>query len=405
MLYSSILNVIKMKRLLSGIFIILLSSFCYAQRVFTLDDCCRIAVENNKKMKLSDFSIKQAELQEKNVAAGFLPKLSASGGYLYANKDFSMELAPSLSAALDISNTYFAGVQLEQPVYMGGKIIAARNMSEIGTNMAVLNRKKNDSEIRIETEEAYWNVIKAKELYEVSIKYKNLVEELFNNIEKMNKTGMSPRNELLKVQVKLNEANLSMKRSENAIRLSKMALCHIMGIPLMSENINLKREQIKSVRSDYLPRIGLVAGYNYIDGVRMNGHKFLKDDIFSVMLAVKIPLFHWGEGHRKIKSAKIELQKAEVMRDEMIEKMQLEVTRNYNILNEAELEVELTENAFSYAEENLQESSKSFETGMETLANFLEAQASWQKAYFEVISAKTNYHIAKSKYLNSIGGL
>ena len=120
---------------------------------------------------------------------------------------------------------------------------------------------------------------------------------------------------------------------------------------------------------------------------------------------VKIPLFHWGEGHRKIKSAKIELQKAEVMRDEMIEKMQLEVTRNYNILNEAELEVELTENAFSYAEENLQESSKSFETGMETLANFLEAQASWQKAYFEVISAKINYRIAKSKYLNSIGGL
>lgn len=83
------------------------------------------------------------------------------------------------------------------------------------------------------------------------------------------------------------------------------------------------------------------------------------------------------------------MQKAEVMRDEMIEKMQLEVTRNYNILNEAELEVELTENAFSYAEENLQESSKSFETGMETLANFLEAQASWQKAYFEVISAKS----------------
>ena len=100
-----------------------------------------------------------------------------------------------------------------------------------------------------------------------------------NNIEKMNKTGMSPRNELLKVQVKLNEANLSMKRSENAIRLSKMALCHIMGIPLsddieisgtiefepavfrndefiienrseyklLSENINLKREQILSV--------------------------------------------------------------------------------------------------------------------------------------------------------------
>ena len=44
----------------------------------------------------NEIAIKQAELQEKNVAAGFLPKLSASGGYLYANKDFSMELAPFL---------------------------------------------------------------------------------------------------------------------------------------------------------------------------------------------------------------------------------------------------------------------------------------------------------------------
>ena len=38
------------------------------------------------------------------------------------------------------------------------------------------------------------------------------VEELFNNIEKMNKTGMSPRNELLKVQVKLNGQSFHEKK-------------------------------------------------------------------------------------------------------------------------------------------------------------------------------------------------
>lgn len=127
--------------------------------------------------------------------------------------------------------------------------------------------------------------------------------------------------------------------------------------------------------------------------------------MFSVMLAVKVPLFHWGEGHRKVKSAKIEMQKAEVTRCEMVEKMQLEVARNSNLMDEAQLEVELTENALESAEESLKESRKSFETGMATLTDYLEAQAGWQKSYFEAISAKTEYHVAKSKFLNSLGSL
>lgn len=426
-----------MKRLLSGIFIILLSLHCHAQRIFTLNDCCKMAIENNKKMKLSDFSIRQAELRRKNMEANFLPKLSASGGYFYVNQDFSMEFASSLSAALNISNTYFAGLQLEQPIYMGGKIMANRKMSDIGTNIAHLNKQKADSDIRIEVEEAYWNIIEAKELCQVSIKYKELVAELYGNVLKMNKTGMASRSELLKVQVKLNDADLSMERSENAVKLSKMALCHIMGLPLtaeidvagsieyvplleqsngfvaqnrseyklLSESINLKKQQIRAVRSGFMPQVGLVAGYHYIDGVKMNGYKYMQDDVFSVMLAVKIPLFYWGERHRKIKSAKIDVQKAEIVREEMVGKMQLEVTRNLTILDEAELEVRLTENALEYAKENLRESRKNFEAGMETLADYLEAQTCWQKAFFEAISAKTKYHIAKSKYISSLGSL
>lgn len=164
-----------MKRLLSGILAVLFSSYCHAQQILTLDDCCRIAVENNKQRKLSEYSVRQAEIQAKNVEADFLPKFSASGGYLYANKDFSMELAPSLAASLNMNNTYFAGIQLEQPIYMGGKILSARRMANIGESIANINKRKTDSDIRIETEEAYWNVIKSEELNLVATRHKFLV--------------------------------------------------------------------------------------------------------------------------------------------------------------------------------------------------------------------------------------
>ena len=412
-------------------------SFCslwgYSQQL-TLEECCDIAAANNKQGKLADFSIQKAQLQLKNMNSNFLPKLSAAGGYLYADKDFGAELMPSVAAELNLNNTYTGGVQIEQPLFLGGKLFAAKKIAQTGLSIAGLNKEKTESDIRFETEKAYWNVVKAKELQKVSQQFLQTVDELYRTVENFYNTGMASQNELLKVKVKINEAKLSFKRSENAVRLAKMSLCHQMGMPIskdidvinnlsdiktvdtnihsvenrleykiLSENIQLKNQEIKAVRSDFLPRIGFVAGYNYMNGVKLNGTKLISDDLFAVMVSVKVPLFHWGEGMRKVKSAKIEKQMAIVQRDEFSEKMQLEVSQALNMLDESELEIKLTESAFNEATESLRESRKSYETGMETLVNYMDTQSIWQKSWAEFVSAKINYQIAKAKYLKALG--
>lgn len=412
-------------------------SFCslwgYSQQL-TLEECCDIAAANNKQGKLADFSIQKAQLQLKNMNSNFLPKLSAAGGYLYADKDFGAELMPSVAAELNLNNTYTGGVQIEQPLYLGGKLFAARKMAQTGLSIAGLNKEKTESDIRFETEKAYWNVVKAKELQKVSQQFLQTVDELYRTVENYYSTGMASQNELLKVKVKINEAKLSLKRSENSVRLAKMSLCHLMGMPIskdidvinnlsdikvvdtnihsvenrleykiLSENIQLKNQEIKAVRSDFLPRVGLVAGYNYMNGVKLNGTKLISDDVFAVMVSVKVPLFHWGEGMRKVKSAQIEKQMAIVQRDEFTEKMQLEVSQALNMLDESELEIKLTESAFNEASESLRESRKNYETGMETLVNYMDTQSIWQKSWAEFVSAKINYQIAKVTYLKALG--
>lgn len=412
-------------------------SFCslwgYSQQL-TLEECCDIAAANNKQGKLADFSIQKAQLQLKNMNSNFLPKLSAAGGYLYADKDFGAELMPSVAAELNLNNTYTGGVQIEQPLFLGGKLFAARKMAQTGLSIAGLNKEKTESDIRFETEKAYWNVVKAKELQKVSQQFLQTVDELYRTVENYYNTGMASQNELLKVKVKINEAKLSLKRSENSVRLAKMSLCHLMGMPMnkdidvinnlsdikvvdtnihsvenrleykiLSENIQLKNQEIKAVRSDFLPRVGLVAGYNYMNGVKLNGTKLISDDVFAVMVSVKVPLFHWGEGMRKVKSAQIEKQMAIVQRDEFTEKMQLEVSQALNMLDESELEIKLTESAFNEATESLRESRKNYETGMETLVNYMDTQSIWQKSWAEFVSAKINYQIAKANYFKTTG--
>ena len=412
-------------------------SFCslwgYSQQL-TLEECCDIAAANNKQGKLADFSMQKAQLQLKNMNSNFLPKLSAAGGYLYADKNFGAELMPSVAAELNLNNTYTGGVQIEQPLFLGGKLFAVRKMAQTGLSIAGLNKEKTESDIRFETEKAYWNVVKAKELQKVSQQFLQTVDELYRTVENYYSTGMASQNELLKVKVKINEAKLSLKRSENSVRLAKMSLCHLMGMPMnkdidvinnlsdikavdtnihsvenrleykiLSENIQLKNQEIKAVRSDFLPRVGLVAGYNYMNGVKLNGTKLISDDVFAVMVSVKVPLFHWGEGMRKVKSAQIEKQMAIVQRDEFTEKMQLEVSQALNMLDESELEIILTESAFNEATESLRESRKNYETGMETLVNYMDTQSIWQKSWAEFVSAKINYQIAKANYLKVSG--
>lgn len=167
-----------MKMILFFCCMVLMSVQGYAQKVLTLNECRDMALKNNKQALLSGYAIEKAGLSMKAMRSNYLPKFSASGGYLYADKDFSMNLIPSVSASLNLNNTYFAGLQLEQPVYMGGKIIAANKMSRIGFEITGLDKNRTDSEILLAVDEAYWDVVKTKELFAVASKYKEAVEEV-----------------------------------------------------------------------------------------------------------------------------------------------------------------------------------------------------------------------------------
>ena len=124
------------------------------------------------------------------------------------------------------------GIQVEQPLYMGGKIRAAYKMSLLGKEMAQLSETLTASEVIVKTEQAYAQVIKAKEMKKVADKYNAVLTELMKNVESAHKHGLKPQNDVLKVQVKLNESELNIRKADNALRLATMNLCHYIGKPL-----------------------------------------------------------------------------------------------------------------------------------------------------------------------------
>lgn len=463
-----------MKRIIYSITTILLFSVCglKAQQTMTLEQCREMALENNKQIAIASKSREKASTDVKAYRANYFPKFSLSGNYLFSNTDSKLTLPggylptfvpgpdgtlvpniltttpsgehifkeyaymPDTEFRLKLNNTYTAGVKAEQPIYMGGKITAAYKMAKIGQELAELNGNLTRSEVIVLTDEAYWTYVKVAELYKVAEQYKGVINELLRNVQSGHEVGMVQRNNVLKVQVKLNEAELQLRKAENAIRLARMNLCHIIGLPLTTEinlpdsfgmpdaittyqaditkrpeyamldkQVELKQQQTRLVRSEFLPNVGIAAMYNYTHGLKMNDKPMFDNSSFAAVLSVNIPLFQWGEGRNKIRSARTEQKISELKQADANEKMELELMKTINEVDEATLEVALTKNSLAQAEENLKTHKDMYETGMATLVDYLEAQTAWQKAGSDCVNANAALRLSLTKYKKAAGEL
>ena len=320
---------------------------------------------------------------------------------------------------------------------MGGKIRAAHQAAKFGEELADENIRLNRSEVLVELEQAYWQCVRVGELVTVARKYKSVVNELVKNLEDAQQAGMAPVNDVLKAQVKYNEALLQEQQAEHGHKLAQMNLCRLVGLDLntvleltdslsatvspeilalpdeleqrpdynmLEKQVEMKRKEVNVTRSDFLPQVGVSAGYGYGGGIKLNGDDS-RSGSFSAMASVEIPIFHWGEGRNKVRIAKAEEEMSRLNKEKLGEMMRLEIAGNRFKLTDAQTRVRLTESALKQAEENLKVSRDQYEVGMENLTNLLEAQAQWQQAWSDWVDAKASLKLSETEYLKAIGKL
>lgn len=447
--------------IIAGILLSGVSLSLSAQEKLNLKQCREMALKYNKEMSAANRQAEAARLMSLSYKANFFPNFTATGTGIYSTADGSLGVQggnlpvftpnpstgemvssgfayfPGLNLDYKIGTVYSGGVQVEQPLYMGGKIRAAYKISLLGKEMAHLNETLTSSEVILNTDKAYVLLVKAKEMKKVAEKYHALLTELSKNVESAHKHGMKPQNDVLKVQVKLNESELALRKADNALRLAGMNLCHYIGRPLttqidvsddfpemekewnmqvsditarpeygiLNKQVAIAEQEVKLNRSELLPHIGVRGSYDYLHGLEVNDETLMKKGAFSVFLNVSVPLFHFGERTNKVKSAKMKLEQARFEQESANEKMLLELMQAANNLDESRLETELSERSLAQAEENMKVSGKQYEVGLETLSDYLEAQALWQQAYQTKVDAHFQQYVNYVAYLKAAGQL
>lgn len=432
-------------------------------QTLTVDSCRTMALQNNRQKQQAALKTKQAEYTKKSTHALFFPDFSLSAAEIYdmdkGTLSFDMNamtapllgtLAPILGSMgipveglklpnLDIDYKmgwmFTGGIVMKQPIYMGGKIRSAYAISKTAVEIARQNERLTDAEVIMQTDEAYANVVKAEEMVEVAKRYRELLTELDKNVENAVRHGLRHKSERTKVQVKINEADLQLLRAHNAVTLSKMNLCRLIGKSLSSDislsheypmvadvntlrqsdislrpevamldgQVEIAEQQVKIARSAMLPQLALMAKYGYTNGVKVNGRTFLDGWNFGGGVTLSVPLYHFGEKSNKTKAAQAKQQQLQLEREDKMELMMLELTRASQNVEEAKGEITLAQKSLEQAETNMQLSKQQYDAGFETLSDYLETQALWQQAYEAQVDANFRLYLASITYLKAAG--
>lgn len=331
---------------------------------------------------------------------------------------------PKEKMEADTRNVFIAALNLTQPIFMGGKIVAYNKICDLKKELAQSKLNTEEEDIIEKVDEAYWRIVSLYNKKHAVQGLIDLLDKMTVDVDELIKAGVATKKDALTVSVKRNEAKMTMVRVDNGISLSKMQLAMYCGLPLnesydladqTTESIPVEmmlkpnmdevyenRTEIKSLelakaiydekvtvaRAELLPTVALMGNYIGMNPNLYNGIENKMGWQWNVGVVVNVPVFHFGADFYKVKAAKSEALVQKLKLDETKEKIELQVSQYTFRQNEAIHKLQVANENMQEANENLRMAQLSFESGIITASNLLEAQTAWLGATSDVIDAE-----------------
>lgn len=474
-----------------------------AQRTLSLDSCRALALRNNKQINIAKLKQDVALNTRKAARTKYLPHVDVLGGYEYMSKEISIlndnqkntlsnigtsaatnmgstmtsvigeltqsgvitqdvaqqlggiadKLSPSIQQTgnsigqsirdafhTDTRNIFTASVLLRQPIYMGGAITAANKIADLNETLAA-----NDLESRIQNtvyniDNTYWTVVSLRHKEKLATSYLELVRKLSSDVHKMIREGVATRADGLKVDVKVNEAEMQLTQVEDGLSLAKMLLCQQCGIEIskditledeanddfastaeaplanveaakenrhelkMLQNaVDISKQTTKLVRAEYLPQVALTAGYLVTNPNIYNGFEKKFAGVWNVGVIVRVPVWSWFEGSYKIKASKAATTIAQMELEDAREMIELQVNQSSFKVSEANKKLTMAQKNTERADENLRCADLGFKEGVMDVTDVMAAQTAWLQARSQRIDAEIDVKMTRTSMKKVLG--
>ncbi len=426
-----------------------ITSFCFflplqvsaatiaAGETLTLQRAIDIALKNQPSILAGQSTVRANEATIGQARANYYPEITASGSY---NRSYSETTGTTTGFTKGTSSTttstyrdqYTSSVGLSQMIFDFGKTPTQVRINTLNTESSRLDLDSTINTVIFNVKQAYYNVLQAQRNRNVAEETVKKFEQQLEQAQGFYTVGKKAKIEVTKAEVDLSNAKLSLIKSENQVRLSRVTLNNAMGIPnvpdytlednllyakygLLFEDALSKvyaqrpdlqslimkkeaaKESVNLAQKGYFPVISGSANYSY------SGSEFPLNNGWNYGLNISIPLFSGFETKYRVAQAQANYDAITANEQSLRLDIYSQVQQAYLSLRLAEESMVASELAVKQAKENVELATGRYQAGVGSPLEVTDALVGLNNAQVAYTQALTDYKNAQASIEKAIG--
>jgi outer membrane protein len=401
-----------------------------APRRILLAQALQIASEHNRMLKAASLKRRSAVDQVTEARAALLPRLDALENYSYTDNPplvFSNLLAQQEFTAADFAlsrlnfpaalSNFQSQIMMSQTLFAGGSVWAAYKAAGYQADAQTWQATRVRQEVQFAVIQAYYRALLAEQEAQVIERALAAARAHRDRARNMLKQGMVVSADLLRSQVVVGSLRQQLVSAQSLIEIARAQLSDTLGVderlaPLGAQmpatlkprglaelreaalrhrpEVKIAYDRIKAAeqavtiaRAGYLPTVSLATTYeNDSEELIRAGNNY------SVFVFARFNLFNGFATRAKADAAQSDLERAIVLRAQLLQDISVEVERAYRTLEAARENLAVAERDNAYAADALRILENRYGAGLATNVDVLDAQASRRAAESRSVRAK-----------------
>lgn len=399
-----------------------------------LDRALEIALSDNPTMKVAEDEIALKKVAHKETWQSLLPQASIDGTLNHTITAAEMNLGgQSFKMGMDNSNTATGVLSISLPIF-APSVYRAMSMTRTDIELAVEKSRASRQDLVNQVTKAYYQLMLAQDSYEVLQKSYKLSEDNFNIVNAKYQQGAVSEFDKISAEVQMRSIKPNVISASNAVTLSKLQLKVLMGVTAdvdvkiddnltnyetalfanelagtgtsleynttmkqLDLNWKMLKQNIKSLRTNFMPTLGMNYSYQYQSLYNENWNLFNYNwgGSSSLVFSLSIPLYK-ASNFTKLKSNRIQMRQLEQNRIDTERKLNMQVTSFQNNMAASSEQVVSNRENVMQAQKAVQIAGKRYEVGKGTVLELNTSQVQLTEAELTYNQSIYDYLVAKA---------
>ena len=400
-----------------------------------LDKALEIALSDNPTIKVAEEEIALKKVSHKEAWQNLLPEASISGtmSHTITAPQFSIG-DQTVKMGKDKANTATGTLNISLPLFAPA-VYRAMSMTKTDIELAVEKSRASKQDLVNRVTKAYYQLMLTQDSYDVLQKSYKLAEDNYNIVNAKYRQGTVSEFDKITAEVQMRSVKPSVISAGNAVTLSKLQLKVLMGITAdvdikiddslaayegvvfanqldntvhegLVNNTTMKQlelnrlmlqKNIKSLRTNFMPTLGLGYSYQYqsMNNDSWNVFNYNYGSSSSLVFSLSIPLYK-ASNFTKLKSNRIQMRQLDQNRLDTERKLNMQITSYQDNMSASSEQVSSNKENVMQAEKAVQIAGKRYEVGKGTVLELNTSQVQLTEAELTYNQSIYDYLVAKA---------